>query len=314
MVRLSSVAAFIFVSVGRSSSAWSPSSNPLHVLRSVPARHQSARSARLESFRVASIHSSHDEEAAPASYLPDGIILSDDVHQMNDKKSNNDVWNAAALVGAAALFSASPANAASSDAVPSALVAYGHYFSLLAIMGCITAERCTVKPNMSIDEEKLLGYADIGYGLFGTLLFVSGYYRAVDYGKGWDFYSHEPIFWLKMAGLGILTGLSLFPTITIIKRTVAIQQGKDLEPMSEKLANRMKSILNAEISAIIVIPITATLMSRGVGYVNDFPTEIVGPVGCGLVTAAAVAKYVSEALSWSEDELSETTLNLTDEK
>ena len=60
-------------------------------------------------------------------------------------------------------------------------------------------------------------------------------------------------------------------------------------------------VLNAEWSAVAVIPMTATSMARGVGYVNDFPTQIVGPILFGLVTAGTVYKYVTDAISWTEE-------------
>ena len=207
------------------------------------------------------------------------------------------------VVGAAAALacpSIASAATAAPDAIPSALAAYGHYLSLLVITGAIMAERVLVKPAMSVDQEKALGYADITVGVAGVALLISGYYRATQYGKGWEFYSHEPLFWFKMACMGIFGGLSLFPTIMIIQRTVQIQTKGSIEPMSEKLASRLKTVLNAEISALAFIPLTATFMSRGIGYVDGFPTEYVGPAFFGVITAGAVYKYVKDALNWTE--------------
>lgn len=210
----------------------------------------------------------------------------------------------AIFLGAVALTAtpelAFAASSSSSDAIPSALAAYSHYLSILVIVASIMTERLTVKPAMTIDEEKLLGVADIMTGVAGTALLVSGYYRATAYGKGWEFYSHEPVFWLKMTFLGIFGALSLFPTITIIQRTVKIQQEGTIEPMSEALAKRMTQVLNAELSALALIPLTACLMARGVGYINDFPTQIVGPAFFAVVTGGAVFKYVKDALTWKE--------------
>ena len=86
--------------------------------------------------------------------------------------------------------------------------------------------------------------------------------HAVHLSPGWDFYSHEPIFWLKMALVCVFGAASFFPTATIIKRSVAIQTGKEVAPMSEKLASRLISVLNAELLMIASIPLSATLMSR----------------------------------------------------
>jgi putative membrane protein len=234
-------------------------------------------------------------DLSPATMTPSGA-------EQASEGAGWDVPCRALLLGAVAMGSTPEmAMAASSDAIPSALAAYGHYLSIIVIVASIMTERLTVKPAMSIEEEKLLGAADILTGVAGALLAVSGYYRATAYGKGWDFYSHEPIFWLKMTFLGIFGALSLFPTITIIQRTVKIQQEGTIEPMSEELAKRMTTVLNAELTALAFIPLTATLMARGVGYMgNDFPTQIVGPSVFGVVTAGAVYKYVKDALTWKE--------------
>jgi hypothetical protein len=48
----------------------------------------------------------------------------------------------------------------------------------------------------------------------------------------------------------------------------------------------------AGLSALAFIPLTATLMARGVEYVEDVPTQIVGPVLFGIVTAEGVFNYV----------------------
>lgn len=195
-----------------------------------------------------------------------------------------------------------PAEAAQNDQIASAVAAYGHYLSLFVMVGALTFERFTVAPGMSQDDEKGLGIADALLGVSGVALLVSGYYRATLYGKGWNFYSHEPIFWLKMVFLCIFGAASLFPTITIIKRTVAIQTGKELAPMSEKLASRLKSIFTAELVMIGSIPLAATMMARGVLYTESIPFQYIGPAACAVTAGGLGYKYVSEALSWKEED------------
>ena len=95
---------------------------------------------------------------------------------------------------------ASAADAASGGGgqIASAFAAYGHYLSLFIIVGCLVTERLTVKANMSDEEEDRLAIADTTLGLSGALLAYTGYIRATaDWGKGFDYYAHEPIFWLK---------------------------------------------------------------------------------------------------------------------
>ena len=174
----------------------------------------------------------------------------------------------AALIATAASLSAlatpelaSAATANAPNAVGSALVGYGHYLSMIGVTGCLFAERLTIKPNMSDDSEDLIAVADILYGLFGALIAYTGYLRASQYEKGFYFYSHEPLFWLKIAMVGVFGATSFFNTTIIIKRSIAKRNG-NLEPMGEKLSKRMVSICNAELTALASIPLVATFMAR----------------------------------------------------
>jgi putative membrane protein len=164
--------------------------------------------------------------------------------------------NAALLAAALPLVAipevASAATAFAPDSVPTALVAYGHFVSLAGVVATLVAERLTIKPNMTPEEEDFLAAADIGYGVFGALITYTGYLRAVQYEKGFDFYSHEPLFWLKIAFVGIWGASSFFNTVTIVRRAIDKSNGKFV-PMGEKLANRMIQICNAEVSVFRII-------------------------------------------------------------
>lgn len=213
-----------------------------------------------------------------------------------------DIFKTAAPLATASMLAMMPLPAAAAgDQIPSAIAAYAHYLTLVAVVGLVVFERTTVEAGMSKEKETSLAIADAGLGLTGVGILVSGYYRATQYGKGWDFYSHEPIFWLKMIFVCIFGAASLFPTTTFIKRSVAIQTGKELEPMSEKLASRLQSVLTAELVMIGSIPLAATLMARGVWYTEAIPFNIIGPALCAVTAGGLGFKYVKEALTWSED-------------
>lgn len=206
----------------------------------------------------------------------------------------------ASALGIIFLTAASPANAVTTDVIPNALVAYSHYFFILLSMALLVYERFSIEAGMSAETEKSVVIADALYGINALLLFGSGYFRAIEYGKGWEFYSHEPIFWVKIAAASLLAGLSAFPTITLIKRGIPIFQGKDIEPMSESLAKRMQQVINAEISALLTIPLFATLMARGVSYNDEFQW----PIGAAFVTLVFVGSgflYAKQALTWQEE-------------
>lgn len=211
----------------------------------------------------------------------------------------NAAFLAAALPVLAAPEVASAATAFTPNAVPTALVAYGHFVSLAGVVATLVAERLTIKPNMTPEEEDFLAAADIGYGIFGALIAYTGYLRAAQYEKGFDFYSHEPLFWLKIAFVGIWGASSFFNTVTIVRRAVDKRNGKFV-PMGEKLAKRMIQICNAELVAVAIIPLTATLMARGVAYSEDIPWQAEAGLAAAIFAGASF-KYVKEAFSFEDN-------------
>lgn len=190
--------------------------------------------------------------------------------------------------------------------ISSALFAYGHYFSVIGIVAILMTERLTLEngPDLSDGEETRLAVADILYGVTGVLLLYTGYCRANDpaLGKGINFYLHEPVFWLKMAMVGVLGACSLFNTTKIIQRSVArFTAGDDepVEPMSQALCDRMKSVCNAQLTGIVFIPMAATFMARGIGYNESIPWQAEA-AGVALVFGGLAFKYVREALTFEE--------------
>jgi putative membrane protein len=205
-------------------------------------------------------------------------------------------------LAAAALFHSSPAFASAADAVPSAFAAYGHYLGLLLIVGSLATEKAILKPNMTGDELMKLVIADSVYGIAGVLVLYTGYLRVTQYGKGWEFYSHEPIFWFKMFLFAVMGSSSLFVTIKTITTFAEKQKSTDENEtyISEKLATRMGKVLNGELLAVLAIPLAATTMSRGILFQQEMDWHL-GAAPVALASAGLGFKYVKEALTWTED-------------
>ena len=167
-------------------------------------------------------------------------------------------------------------------------------------MSLIT-ERLLIKEDMSEDDFDTVAIADGLYGIAGLLVTVTGYLRVTQYAKGWEFYQHEPVFWVKMFLFCVTGAASFFPTTKIIQRAVAKRNDPTVPPMSPKLVKRMTSIINAELLAIGSIPLSATLMARGVGYAEWLPWQA-GAAPAVLALGGLGYKYVKEALDWTDDE------------
>ena len=146
----------------------------------------------------------------------------------------------------------------------SALVAYIHYLGIILCFGALLFERLTLKVDLNRKETISMIIADVIYGLAGVAILVTGILRVKYFGQGGDFYTQNPIFWVKVS-LYILVGLlSLYPTATYILWAIPISKNK-LPQLSENLVKRFKFIITTELIGFASIPFFATLMARGVG-------------------------------------------------
>jgi putative membrane protein len=189
------------------------------------------------------------------------------------------------------------------DPVSSALVAYAHYISMLLCTSATVMERSLVARELPLtaQEESALRRANIVYWCFLLGVLASGGARVVQYGKGWDFYAHEPIFWFKLALVGVWLSTSAFPTIMHIRRDLA-KNPVTLQyyPMSDALKSRLQTIYLANLTALWSIPLAATMMARGVGgYWEGLPWQA-GALVAAVPTVALSYKYVKEAVTWNE--------------
>tara|TARA_Y100000589_G_scaffold19812_1_gene16431 strand:- start:809 stop:1303 length:495 start_codon:yes stop_codon:yes gene_type:complete len=153
------------------------------------------------------------------------------------------------------------------DVSISAIVAYVHYLGIIICFGALTFERIFLKINLSKNEFISIIIADIIYGIAGLAILVTGILRVKYYGQGGEFYTNNPLFWIKVS-LYIVVGLiSLYPTTTYILWAIPLSKNK-LPVISENLVNRFKLIVMTELIGFAIIPFFATLMSRGIGLVQ----------------------------------------------
>jgi len=116
----------------------------------------------------------------------------------------------------------------------SALVAYVHYLGIILCIGSLLFERLTLKVGLNRNETISMIIADVVYGLAGVAILVTGILRVKYFGQGGDFYTDNPVFWIKVS-LYILVGLlSLYPTTTYILWAIPLSKNK-LPEISENL-------------------------------------------------------------------------------
>ena len=153
------------------------------------------------------------------------------------------------------------------DLLQSASVAYVHYLSFIICFGVLIYERISIKPDPNRKEAISMVIADIIYGIAGIALLVSGIYRVIKFGQGSEFYTQNPIFWVKIAIFVVVGSLSLYPTITYVLWAVPLSKGS-LPKVTENLVSRLRLIINIELVGFASIPLLATIMARGIGLAS----------------------------------------------
>ena len=146
----------------------------------------------------------------------------------------------------------------------SALVAYIHYLGIILCFGALLFERLMLKVDLNRNETISMIIADVIYGIAGLAILITGILRVKYFGQGGEFYTSNPIFWIKVS-LYIVVGLiSLYPTTTYILWAIPLSKNK-LPELSDNLVNRFKLIITTELVGFATIPLLATLMARGIG-------------------------------------------------
>ena len=153
------------------------------------------------------------------------------------------------------------------DVSTSALVAYVHYLGIILCFGALMFERIILKMNLSKNDTKSIIIADVIYGIAGLAILVTGILRVKYFGQGGEFYTSNPIFWIKVSMYIVIGLISLYPTTTYILWAIPLSKNK-LPVISENLVRRFKLIITTELVGFAVIPFFATLMSRGIGLVQ----------------------------------------------
>lgn len=143
-------------------------------------------------------------------------------------------------------------------------VRYVHFISVFTIVATLMAEWVLLKKEMLPSEIARLGRFDGIYGLSAITLLAAGFTLWFVVGKPASFYSNNWIFWLKLALYTAVGLLSIYPTVFFIKN------GKKTLPETPiAIPLLVRQMVSAELVLLLFIPICASLMAKGVGYLAE---------------------------------------------
>lgn len=144
------------------------------------------------------------------------------------------------------------------------ILRYIHFISIFGIVGTLVSEHLLLKPEMNRAELTRLSRIDAIYGLAALTLLGAGLTLWLGgVGKPTIFYSKNWIFHLKITCFLAIGLLSIYPTLFFIKNRKGDQNEMVKTPKS------IFWMLRLELMLLLIIPLLAGLMSRGVGYFGD---------------------------------------------
>ncbi len=145
-----------------------------------------------------------------------------------------------------------------------ALLAYAHYLSVFGVFATLSMEAVLLRPKLIAESGRWISRVDIAYFICAIFAVTTGLGRALFGAKGWAFYAHNPVFHAKI-GLFVLIGLlSIAPTRQFIRWARGFRTDPNYAVTAEEL-KRVRRWVMIEIHLLVLLPLLATLMARGVG-------------------------------------------------
>ncbi len=144
-----------------------------------------------------------------------------------------------------------------------AALSVAHWWVVIALVVVLATEMVRCRGDLDQAAVRALAQRDGLYGGLSVLLLLVGSARVVYGAKGWDFYAGNPAFWVKIGLFALIGLLSIVPTLRFM-RWRKETAGGGLIDAARTTATRWW--IHAEMTVLMLIPIAAALMARGIGY------------------------------------------------
>lgn len=143
-----------------------------------------------------------------------------------------------------------------------ALLAFAHFICIFSLAALLVGELVLFRKTLPADLFQRLRSIDRWYGIVAGLVIVTGLARLFLGLKGAAFYTHNPIFWTKMALFVIVALLSIAPTVAYLKWNARTASDGSIA-LDDAEFGRVRGFLWAQVAVFVFIPLCATFMARG---------------------------------------------------
>ena len=143
-----------------------------------------------------------------------------------------------------------------------ALLHYAHFACIFLLASLLTGELILFRKTLPAGMVRQLQIVDRWYGILAGLVILTGLSLLFFGLKGPAFYTHNPVFWTKMALFVTVAVLSIVPTVGYAKwngRTAA----DGSITLQDTEFGRIRGFLWAQVCVFALIPLCAALMANG---------------------------------------------------
>ena len=144
------------------------------------------------------------------------------------------------------------------------LTAYWHFLGMMMLMATLLAEHVTLQPQMTRLHIQRLAMIDLFYGIAAGIVFLTGLLRFAYFGKGIHFYLGNPLFYVKVGMFLLVALISVYPTRRFLAWRKMLTHG-DPPALDPHTVTRLRIVIRLELGLLLVIPLLAVLMARGIG-------------------------------------------------
>lgn len=138
------------------------------------------------------------------------------------------------------------------------LFRYLHLIAVLVLVGGILIENAAIKKVINQEDARNLARVDAACGMSVVVILCLGLVLWFVVGKPPEFYTPNPVFQAKLILFIGLVALAIKPALFFIKH-----RSTELEEIAVPTSVRL--CLRAEIAVVVIMPVLAWLMARGVG-------------------------------------------------
>jgi putative membrane protein len=144
------------------------------------------------------------------------------------------------------------------------LTAYLHFLGIMILMATLLAEHVMLHAQMPPVHLQRVARTDLFYGIAAGIVFLTGLLRFAYFGKGIHFYLGNPLFYVKVGMFLLVALISIYPTVQFLSWRKMLKQG-ELPALALPTITRLRAVIRLELGLLIVIPLLAVLMARGIG-------------------------------------------------